>query len=197
MKFKEANCDRKCLTAQLSDLKDENFHLIQDLLETHKLFQALLKSTLEEQRQNTDFVRNLSSQSSSSSTLNRFVSFQHKYSYINLFMGEYFCSTNKLSKEQETNIRQSIKFQNPVDTINNNVGVQLESINEHNKHHPIPLVNLNNDVTDSSSNTKLAEWLIGHNIDTRSRSIILSEQFKYDDFVYATDKDDIRRLGLK
>lgn len=42
------------------ELKMENVRLMQDLLESHKLYQALLKSTIEEQRLNLDVLRNFS-----------------------------------------------------------------------------------------------------------------------------------------
>lgn len=42
------------------ELRVENVRLMQDLLESHKLYQALLKSTIDEQRLNLDVLRNFS-----------------------------------------------------------------------------------------------------------------------------------------
>lgn len=46
------------LNEELRKLKIQNLHLLQNLLESQKLYQTLLKSTIEEQRLNMDFVRN-------------------------------------------------------------------------------------------------------------------------------------------
>lgn len=41
-----------------TELRMENCRLMQDLLESHKLYQALLKTTIDEQRLNLDVLRN-------------------------------------------------------------------------------------------------------------------------------------------
>lgn len=43
---------------------------------------------------------------------------------------------------------------------------------------------------------RLSEWLT-KNVDEETRKIILSTEFSYDDFLYETEKEDIRRIGLK
>lgn len=52
--------DPKRANDESVELKMENVRLMQDLLESHKLYQALLKSTIEEQRLNLDVLRNFS-----------------------------------------------------------------------------------------------------------------------------------------
>lgn len=44
---------------------------------------------------------------------------------------------------------------------------------------------------------RLSDWLIGNNVDETTKSIILSEKFSYNDFIYHTSKADIRRIGLR
>lgn len=62
-KFMDVNCSQKSLNKQLTELKKETTHLMQDLLESHILYQVLLKSIIDEQRSNIDRLRNLSIQS--------------------------------------------------------------------------------------------------------------------------------------
>lgn len=89
------------------------------------------------------------------------------------------------------------------DTINNNIepNIQLKTMDVRRKLETNQRKLLNSDqtmnATNKSTDDSLEEWLISHNIDTNSIDLILSSQFSYDDFIYATEKDDIRRLGLK
>jgi hypothetical protein len=44
---------------------------------------------------------------------------------------------------------------------------------------------------------KLMEWLSQHGFDEEARASISIADFTYEDFIYNTDKDDIRRIGLR
>lgn len=68
-KLKPINSDTKYLNEEFSKLKVQNVHLMQNLLESHKLYQALLKSTIEEQRLNLDLLRNFSTQLTNATVL--------------------------------------------------------------------------------------------------------------------------------
>lgn len=57
-KAKPKKLDTKYSSDELTEFKIENIRLMQDLLESHKLYQALLKSTIEEQRLNLDSLQN-------------------------------------------------------------------------------------------------------------------------------------------
>lgn len=59
-KLKPKKNESKRTNDEAAELKVENVRLMQDLLESHKLYQALLKSTIEEQRLNLDILRNFS-----------------------------------------------------------------------------------------------------------------------------------------
>lgn len=61
------NNDIKHLSDEFSKLKI--FNLMQNLLEAHKLHQALLKSTIEEQRLNLDLLKNFTAQLSNAAVL--------------------------------------------------------------------------------------------------------------------------------
>lgn len=68
-KMKPTNADTKYLNEEFSKLKVQNVHLMQNLLESHKLYQALLKSTIEEQRLNLDLLRNFTAQITNATVL--------------------------------------------------------------------------------------------------------------------------------
>lgn len=67
-KIKSMKTDKKYPSSEFSELKLENVRLMQDLLESHKLYQALLKSTIEEQRLNLELMRNLTVQCNNATT---------------------------------------------------------------------------------------------------------------------------------
>lgn len=68
-KLKPTGGDTKYLNEEFSKLKVQNVHLMQNLLESHKLYQALLKSTIEEQRLNLDLLRNFTAQLTNATVL--------------------------------------------------------------------------------------------------------------------------------
>lgn len=91
-----------------------------------------------------------------------------------------------------------MKTRNTVDCINNNIDVQLKPIVGSNEIRSLQEESISTDELDNSAiDTQLADWLVKNNIDFTTRQIILSELFTFDNFLYATEKDDIRRLGLK
>lgn len=59
--------ESKYISDELVGLKVDNVRLLQDLLESHKMYQMLLKSTIEEQHLNLDVLRNFTSQISTAS----------------------------------------------------------------------------------------------------------------------------------
>lgn len=59
-KLKPKNHDQKSKSRELEVVSMENIHLLQDLLESHKMHQALLKSMIEEQKLNLDLLKNFS-----------------------------------------------------------------------------------------------------------------------------------------
>lgn len=66
-KIKPTHNDIKHLSDEFSKLKVQN--LMQNLLEAHKLHQALLKSTIEEQRLNLDLLKNFTAQLTNATVL--------------------------------------------------------------------------------------------------------------------------------
>lgn len=59
---KPKKSDNKYANEELTGLKVENVRLLQDLLESQKIYQTLLRSTIEEQNLNLDMLRNFTSQ---------------------------------------------------------------------------------------------------------------------------------------
>lgn len=172
-KFNEVDRDRKSSTKQLSELKEENQRLMQDLLESHKLYQALLKSTISDHRLCIDLLK-CSSVNSNSNNASPVTSTEMKLS-------------NHLSE---------VKEQCGADAINNNITLDAQPTKNTKQN------NLNTSEKCESMSDKydraLAEWLDYYlKIDAKSKAIILTEEFTFDDFIYETDKEDIRRIGLR
>lgn len=62
VKMKPKNYEKIYATDEIAELKLENVRLVQDLLESHKMYQMLLKSTIEEQHLNLDMLRSFTTQ---------------------------------------------------------------------------------------------------------------------------------------
>lgn len=171
-KFIEVDCDRKSSTKQISELKEENHRLVQDLLESHKLYQALLKSTISDHRLCIDLLKCSSVHSNSDNT------------------SPVTSTDMKLS-----NHLSEVKAQCGADAINNNIVLdsQPKKSTKQNNLNTSSKCELMSDNYDRA----LAEWLNNQNVDSKSKNIILTEEFTFDDFIYETDKEDIRRLGLR
>lgn len=59
----------KYISEEITGLKVENVRLLQDLLESQRIYQTLLKSTIEEQNLNLDMLRNFTTQLSTVTSL--------------------------------------------------------------------------------------------------------------------------------
>lgn len=171
-KFNQVDCDRKSSTKQISELKEENQRLIQDLLESHKLYQTLLKSTISDHRLCIDLLKCSSVHSNSNNT------------------SPVMSTDMKLS-----NHLSGVKTECGADAINNNIALDTQ---------PTKTIKQNNlnasrkcEPMSDNYDRALAEWLNNQNIDSKSKHIILTEEFTFDDFIYETDKEDIRRIGLR
>ncbi|XP_031620705.1 mitogen-activated protein kinase kinase kinase 15 isoform X2 [Contarinia nasturtii] len=198
--------DTKYLNEEFSKLKVQNMHLMQNLLESHKLYQALLKSTIEEQRLNLDLLRNFSSQLTNATVLyERSISQGYHSDVSDMTVGR---TQNDLSPNSITE----------VDAINNNNNNRNMESNLPRK--SVLITNQNqckadaqpkitspgrrlignreqNALTSIPVDARLNDWLNATNIDSISKNLILAEQFTYDDFIYGMEKTDLQRIGLK
>lgn len=59
----------KYISEEITGLKVENVRLLQDLLDSQRIYQTLLKSTIEEQNLNLDMLKNFTSQLSTVASL--------------------------------------------------------------------------------------------------------------------------------
>lgn len=171
-KFNEVDCERKFSTKQMSELKEENQRLVQDLLESHKLYQALLKSTISDHRLCIDLLKCSSVHSNSNNT------------------SPVTSADMKLS-----NHLSGMNAQCGADAINNNIAIDSQPT-KNIKHNNLNASRKCEAISDSYD-IALTEWLNNQKIDSKSKNIILTEEFTFDDFIYETDKEDIRRIGLR
>lgn len=164
--------DGKYLMDQVKMLKMENSKLLNELLESQKNFQSLVKSIPSEQGMFSEALRNLTQQLS---TFTR--SFERSISY-GYFSDDATRKTSlsndgsPLFEESPTGKKLSIPlFKNP----------QLKS--PYNARH--------------THDVRVFEWLARHGFDEESRALMSNADFSYEDFIYESDKDDIRRIGLR
>lgn len=168
----------KILLEHVKILKDENTKLIHELLESQKNFQSFLKNgdtnVLEDVfkslvHQLTNFTR----------TFERSISFGYH-------------SDDQL-------YRHSSPIETSPDEIdcNNKKAVPVSNVNS--KKLSIPL--FKNPQLKSPlrqcHDIRLNDWMARHGFDEDAKSSIDAADFTYDDLLYATDKDDIRRIGLR
>ncbi|XP_037046666.1 mitogen-activated protein kinase kinase kinase 15 isoform X3 [Bradysia coprophila] len=197
----------KYINEEITGLKVENVQLLQDLLDSQRIYQNLLKSTIDEQNLNLEMLRNFTQQLSGLSLL-----------YDRSVSQGYFSDISESSKNPQDDFTPSSVSPIPpsqnvseVDAANaKNVPRKLSShrsfFQGRGDSNRQPLTNgkrlpIANDYFMRSATTsidsKLNDWLIRNNVDSVSRNIIFSEDFTYEDFVYNLDKSDLLRLNLK
>lgn len=162
----------KFLMDQVKLLKIENTKLLNELLESQKSFQNIVKSIPENQGMFSEALRNLTHQLSSFTR-----NFERSISY-GYFSDDQYRKTSVSNDgspsfdESPPGKKLSIPlFKNP----------QLKSpFNARQSHDP-----------------KLIEWLVRHGFDEESRNVVANADFTYEDFIYESDKDDVRRIGLR
>lgn len=71
IKVKPKKLENKYISDEVAALRVENVRLLQDLLESYKMHQILLKSTIEEQNLNLQMLQNFTSQLSQLSSVSR------------------------------------------------------------------------------------------------------------------------------
>ncbi|XP_037907858.1 mitogen-activated protein kinase kinase kinase 15 isoform X5 [Hermetia illucens] len=221
-KIQPKSSDMKYLTQEMTSLRMENSRILQEIIESQKSYQNLLKSTIEEQNLNLEMLKNFNSQLSAVTNI-----------YERSFSQGYFSDISE----------GAVKARNAEDTSPSSVTPPV-STTEVDGLSPtttnpcpsptgrkllvkptLPLrTNYNNDFNRPPScpvqgrrwhyvterqlsnyyntqppeiDTKLNNWLARNNIDPVSRNLILQEDFSYEDFMYYLDRADLQRIGLK
>lgn len=170
------NEDNKYLFDQVKLYKAENTKLLTDVLEFQKNYQNLLKSQAQDQSIWTDMLKSFVSQVSQ-------------------------CSSSKPSYDRST----SIGYVSDFSEHRKSGSPTLENSDEPDKSTGKPNIRkISNSSVQSQriqrcaiKDFKLNDWLLRTGLDDDSRSYILSNDFCYEDFLFETDKEDIRRIGLK
>lgn len=164
--------DGKFLMDQVKLLKIENAKLLNELLESQRNFHSLVKSIPQDQGMFSEALRNLTQQLSSfTRNFERSISF----GYFSDDQNRKSSMSNDASPsfdESPPGKKLSIPlFKNP----------QLKS--SYSARH--------------SHDVRLTEWIVRHGFDEESRAVVTNADFTYEDFIYESDKDDIRRIGLR
>lgn len=164
------NEETKFLMDQVKLLRIENAKLLNELLESQKSFQILIKSIPQDQGMFSDALRNLTHQLSTfTRTFERSISF----GYFSDDQTRKTSISNDLSPSYDDSPtgKKLPLFKNP----------QLKS--PFNARH--------------SQDARVTDWLLRHGFDEESRAVVTSADFTYEDFIYESEKDDIRRIGLR
>lgn len=164
------------LMEQVKILKRENTKLLNELVESQKTYQSLLKSQASDQSLFSDVLKGFMSQ------LSGFTRNYDRSSSFGYFSdrsaelptpspGAVIDETDSKTSSpgKKINIALPPIFKNP----------QLKS----------PLRQCHDQ--------KLTEWLHKFGFDDESRVLISNADFFFEDFIYESDKDDIRRIGLR
>lgn len=163
------------LMEQVKILKRENTKLLNELLESQKTYQSLLKSQASDQSLFSDVLKGFMSQLSG---FTRNYDRSSSFGYFSDRSAEHCPTPSPVVDETDSkstspgnklNIALPPIFKNP----------QLKS----------PLRQCHDQ--------KLTEWLHKFGFDDESRVLISNADFSFEDFIYESDKDDIRRIGLR
>ncbi|XP_058826621.1 mitogen-activated protein kinase kinase kinase 15 isoform X2 [Topomyia yanbarensis] len=172
----------KVVNDQIMALRAENIRLMEDLYESHKTYNGVFRTALEGQSTGVEMVRTLAAQ---------LVSVAGR------------CDSH-ISQGYASDLTDSPGVVDETDAANNNFlrppNARLMTRTGHDRRtlvHAGPASNLQNSEVESEPDARLDEWLDQHGFNRIIRQLIHGEEFSYDDFLYHTDQEDVRRIGLK
>lgn len=162
----------KFLMDQVKLLKVENAKLLNELLESQKNVQSIIKAIPQDQAVFSEALRNLTHQLAAFTR-----SFERSVS-MGYFSDDQIRKT-PVSTDASPSCDESLPgkkltmplFKNP----------QLKS--------PFN--------ARQSQDARLIDWLVRNGFDGESLNSVTNADFTYEDFIYESDKDDIRRIGLR
>ncbi|XP_062699786.1 mitogen-activated protein kinase kinase kinase 15 isoform X2 [Aedes albopictus] len=174
----------KMINDQITALRAENLRLMEDLYESHKMYHGVFKTALKGQTTNTEMVRALASQLMSVAS-----------------------RQDHNSQGYASDLTESPGIADEVDAANNNFLRPTAPTRQHSvragldRRTPVrvaPFDGVSESMAAGSQpDTRLDEWLVQHGFNDHVRSTIHFEEFSYEDFIYAMEQDDLRRIGLR
>ncbi|XP_055381487.1 mitogen-activated protein kinase kinase kinase 15 isoform X2 [Condylostylus longicornis] len=185
------------VTEELSHLRLENARLLQDLIQCQKTYQNLLKSTIEEQNLNLLVLKNFTQQMSYlSDSKNRNSSIGYHSQESNDLLKAPENANNVSTSPGEISATSSTASYNEVDgriATSNNLNFTNTAQNP--QHLCIkPCVNQSELF---KNDQELIEWLKRHYFNTYVINKILQADFTYENFIWYTERDDLKRFGLR
>lgn len=186
-KLKTKLDEKKYFSDEISVLRVESARLMRDLIESHKNYQNMLKSTIEEQSLNSEIIKKFSKQLSSVANVYQRNLSQGYFSDIS----EPGIQIKISSDSTPPSPVPEISTETVDGAVNGNYPLRKTSIKKETERR-INFFNENNLI-----DQKLNEWLIRSNVDPVSRNLILDSAFIYEDFLYEMTKNDLCRIGLK
>lgn len=186
-KIKSKLDEKKYFSDEISVLRVESARLMRDLIESHKNYQNMLKSTIEEQNLSSEIIKKFSKQLSTVANVYQRNISQGYFSDIS----EPGIQIKISSDSKPPSPVPEISTETVDGAVNGNYPLRKSSIKKETERR----INFFNETT--LVDQKLNEWLIRCNVDPVSRNLILDSAFIYEDFLYEMTKDDLCRIGLK
>ena len=166
--------EAKFLMDQVKLLKIENAKLLNELLESQKSFQNIIKAIPQDQAVFTEALRSLTHQLAAFTR-----SFERSVSV------GYF-SDDQVRKTSVSTDASPIYDESPTGP-----GKKLSMPLFKNPQLKSPFN------ARQSQDPRLIDWLVRNGFDGESSNLVANADFTYEDFLYESDKDDIRRIGLR
>jgi hypothetical protein len=209
------------ISEQLKAIRNENQKLMEILVDSQKSFQNVLNSTIVEQNLSKDIMKNFTTQTSqlASVVYDRSVSLGYVSDFSSISADGTGQSTispdgHPDSTDGNANVQKQLSHKQVLSALQPQKPAGIGSCEfvppvrmAFTNSAPCMTTNNNRKITFSQASQqndcsppidlKLNEWLIKMNFDQTTRQTILNEEFSYEDFLYETDKEDIRRIGLK
>ena len=163
--------DEKFFMDQVKQLRIENTKLLNELIESQKNFQTIIKAIPQDQEMFYEALRVLTQQLS---TFTRNFERSVSFGYFSDDQNRHSSLSHDATPSEESPPGKKLSiptFKNP----------QLKS--------PFNARQI--------QDSKLIEWLAVNGFDEDSRNSVAIADFAYEDFLYEADKSDIRRIGLR
>lgn len=206
---------------ELNSLRSENLRLTRDLIESQRQLQNFLKTAVEEQNVNVDFIKTFLGQRpqferciSQGYFSDRGINNNNNNNEVQIKV------TNDGEQEQESPVDMELTTTpDSIDGAGDGGGTSAVTNNNNNNAHPsyrrqLPVNGMRRSPTRNNRrliiqaaaqnncdslkfDSRLNEWLLRQNVDAISRNMIQMQDFSYEDFLYELGKDDLLRIGLK
>lgn len=180
---------------ELNSLRQENLRLTRELIESQRQLQSFLKTAVDEQNVNVEFIRTFLGQ---------------RPQFERCISQGYFSDRGNENKINNNEVQikvtadgaggepEEMDMASP-DSIEGGLNAQRRLPLNGFRRSPTRNRRMMMHAQSNPENcdTRLNDWLLRHHVDAISRNLIHMQDFSYEDFLYESGKDDLLRIGLK